>query len=119
VIGAIDSGGRGPHNTVVSRDGNYVFMGPRGSNYLVMADTATNMVIRQIGPVANGVRPFTINSRARLAFITTTGLLGFSVGDINSGRILYTIQVQGFPTTGGAATAPSQSRYRPTKRKYT
>jgi hypothetical protein len=107
VIGSIDSSGRGPHNTVVSRDGDYVFLGPRGSNYLVMADTATNMVIRQIGPVASGVRPFTINSRATLAFITTTGFLGFSVGDINSGRILNTIQVQGFPTTGGAATAPS------------
>jgi DNA-binding beta-propeller fold protein YncE len=107
VIGSIDSSGRGPHNTVVSRDGDYVFMGPRGSNYLVMTDTATNMVIRQIGPVTNGVRPFTINGRATLAFITTTGFLGFAVGDINSGRILDTIQVQGFPTTGGAASAPS------------
>jgi len=107
VIGAIDSGGRGPHNTVVSREGDYVFMGPRASNYLVMADTATSTVIRQIGPVLDGVRPFTINGRGTLAFITTTGCLGFSAGDINSGRILYTVQVQGFPTSGGAASAPS------------
>jgi hypothetical protein len=120
VIGSIDSGGRGPHNTVVSRDGHYVFMGPRGSDYLVMADTPTNTVIRQIGPVANGVRPFTINSHATLAFITTTGSLGFSVGDINRGTILYTIQVQGFPTTGGAATAPSHGiSLSPDERKYT
>ena len=107
VIGAIDSGGRGPHNTVVGRGGTYIFMGPRASNYLVMADAATNAIFRQIGPVLNGVRPFTINGRSSLAFITTTGFLGFYVADTNSGQVLYTVPVTGFPTTGGAASAPS------------
>jgi DNA-binding beta-propeller fold protein YncE len=102
VVGAINSGLLGPHNTVVSCDGRYVFMGPRWSNYLVMADTTTDAVTGQIGPVKNGVRPFTINSSSTLAFNTTTGFLGFSVGDISTGHILYTIQVHGFPRNGGA-----------------
>jgi len=35
------------------------------------------------------------------------GFLGFSVADTDSGKLLYTIQVQRFPKTGGSATAPS------------
>jgi YVTN family beta-propeller protein len=107
VTGSIDSEGRGPHNTVVSPDGARVYLGPRHSNYLVVADTGTNRVIRKIGPVGGvgGVRPFTINGAQSLAFITLSGFLGFQVGDIRTGKILYTVPVQGFATR--AASAPS------------
>jgi hypothetical protein len=66
-------------------------------------------VIRKIGPVGGvgGVRPFTINGAQSLAFITLSGFLGFQVGDISTGRILYTVPVQGFPTRRRAASAPS------------
>lgn len=109
VTASIDSGGSGPHNTVVSPDGARVYLGPRSTNYLVVASTRTNQVIRKIGPVGGvgGIRPFTINFAQSLAFITLSGFLGFQVGDISTGRILYTVQVQGFRTTGGAASAPS------------
>jgi hypothetical protein len=109
VMASIDSGGTGPHNTVVSPDGACVYLGPRYTNYLVVASTTTNHVIRNIGPVGGvgGIRPFTINIAQSLVFITLTGFLGFQVGDISTGRILYTVPVQGFPTTGGAASAPS------------
>lgn len=109
VIGTINSGGSGPHNTVINSGDTHVYMGPRSSNYLVEADTATNQVIKQIGPVGGtgGVRPFTINGSETLAFITLTGYLGFQVGDINTGKILYTVPVQGFSAAGAAASAPS------------
>src|SRR5690348_4254289 len=109
VIGTINSGGSGPHNTVINSADTHVYMGPRSSNYLVEADTATNQVIKQIGPVGGtgGVRPFTINGSETLAFITLTGYLGFQVGDINTGKILYTVPVQGFSAAGAAASAPS------------
>jgi YVTN family beta-propeller protein len=109
VAGSIDSGGRGPHNTVLSPDGACVYMGPRYSNYLVVANTGTNQVIRKIGPVwgAGGVRPFTINGAQSLAFITLSGFLGFQVADIGTGKILYTVPVQGFLTTGRVVSAPS------------
>jgi len=106
VIGTINSGGSGPHNTVINSADTHVYMGPRSSNYLVEADTATNQVIKQIGPVGGtgGVRPFTINGSETLAFITLTGYLGFQVGDINTGKILYTVPVQGFSAAGAAAS---------------
>ena len=105
--GSIDSKGKGPHNTVLNAAGSRVYMGPRFSNYLVIADTSTDTVIRAIGPVKKGVRPFTINKQESLAFITTSGFLGFQVGSVNTGRIIYTVPVRGFPAIKGAASAPS------------
>jgi DNA-binding beta-propeller fold protein YncE len=109
VTASIDSGGIGPHNTVVSPDGSRIYLGPRRTNYLAVASTRTNRVIRKIGPVggAGGVRPFTINGAQNLAFITLSGFLGFQVADISTGGILYTVPVHGFPTRGGAPSAPS------------
>ena len=109
VTTSIDSGGIGPHNTVVSPDGARVYMGPRYTNYLVVASTRTNRVIGRIGPVGGvgGIRPFTINGAQNLAFITLSGFLGFQVGDINTGRILYTVPVKGFRAGGRAASTPS------------
>ena len=109
VTASIDSGGTGPHNTVVSSDGVRVYLGPRYTNYLVVASTRTNQVIRKIGPVggAGGIRPFTINGAQSLVFITLSGFLGFQVGDIRTGKILYTVPVKGFLKTGRAVSAPS------------
>jgi DNA-binding beta-propeller fold protein YncE len=109
VTSSIDSGGMGPHNTIVSRDGARVYLGPRYTNYLVVASTRTRHVIQRIGPVGGvgGVRPFTINGAQNLAFIALSGFLGFQVGDISTGSILYTVPVQGFPTRGARVSAPS------------
>jgi DNA-binding beta-propeller fold protein YncE len=100
--------GTGPHNTLVSLSGKHVYMGGRFSQYLEVADTATNQIIQKIGPVqGDGVRPFTINGQETLAYISTTGFLGFQVGDIATGKILYTIPIQGFSWDGNGASDPS------------
>jgi DNA-binding beta-propeller fold protein YncE len=100
VKGTIDSGGTGPHDTIVTLDGTKVFLGPRHSNYLVLADIATNTILQRIGPVASGVRPFTINGKASIVFINTAGLIGFYVADVSTGAILFTVSPPGFPTVG-------------------
>jgi hypothetical protein len=102
---SIETGGHNPHNTIVSLQGAHVYMGPRLSNYLVEADTSTNHIIRRIGPLKNGVRPFTIKSDESLAFIETSDFLGFQVANINTGQIIDTRSVQGFDhnTKGGFA----------------
>jgi DNA-binding beta-propeller fold protein YncE len=109
VTASIDSGGAGPHNTVSSPDGARVYLGARFSNTLVVASTKTNEIIRRIGPVSGtgGIRPFTINGAQSLAFVTLSGFLGFQVGDIKTGKILYTVPVQGFRTAARPASAPS------------
>ena len=90
-IGSI-RGGDGPHNTVVGLSGRRVYLGPRNSPYLAVASTASDHVIRRIGPLFSGVRPFTINAPETLAYTTATGLLGFQVSSIRTGHVLYTVR---------------------------
>lgn len=102
-------GGTSPHNTIVSPDGSRVYLGPRNGRYLVVASTRTNRVIRRIGPLRSGVRPFTVNGPQTVAYTTATGFLGFQASSIRTGRVLYTVPIRGFswsPATF-APTAPS------------
>jgi DNA-binding beta-propeller fold protein YncE len=95
VLGTI-SGGRGPHNTVMGTSGRWVYLGPRKDNYLYVAGTATNQIVRKVGPLYSGVRPFTINKRETIAYTTATAFLGFQVSSLKTNRVLYTVPVKGF-----------------------
>jgi hypothetical protein len=112
-ITAAIEGGAGPHNTIVSLNGEHVYMGPRKASFLTVAETATNHVIKKIGPLLNGgVRPFTINGKETLAFTTATSYLGFQVSSIATGQVLYTVPVapsSEFPYTPGQSGPSSPS----------
>lgn len=101
------NGGLGPHNTIVSLNGAHVYLGSRNHNYLEVADTATNQVIKTIGPLYSSVRPFTINGSETLAFTTATGFLGFQVSDIRTGQVLFTVPIKSFSWNGRGSSAPS------------
>jgi DNA-binding beta-propeller fold protein YncE len=88
---------KGSHNTIVGLSGERVYMGSVRYPYLAVADTATNEVIREVGPFSAGVRPFTVNGAETLAFVTVNQHLGFEVGDLVSGKKLYTVAVPGYP----------------------
>jgi DNA-binding beta-propeller fold protein YncE len=100
-------GGLGPHNTIVSLNGAHVYLGGRNHNYLEVADRATNQVIKNIGPLYSGVRPFTINGSETIAYTTATGFLGFQVSDIGTGQVLFTVPIKGFSWNGRGPSAPS------------
>ena len=88
--------GPGPHNTIVSADGRLVYLGPRNSRFLYVASVRSGRIVRRIGPLAPGVRPFTVDERRGLAFTTATGRLGFQVSSMRTGRVLYTVRPRGF-----------------------
>lgn len=88
---------KGAHNTVVGLGDKNLYMGSVRYPYLVVADTATNEVVKEIGPFSAGVRPFTVNGRETLAFVNVNNFLGFEVGDITTGEKLYSVRVPGFP----------------------
>ena len=115
VIGTIQ-GGSGAHNTVVSNDGRYVYLGGREYNYLDVYDTA-NGTVRGIGPLVNTVRPFTVNGSNTLAFTTATEFDGFQVSSITTGKVLFTVSFgavpKGFAFTGpshGASLSPDEKQ---------
>jgi DNA-binding beta-propeller fold protein YncE len=83
-------GGKSPHNTVISPDGRYLYMGGRNEDYLWVENTETKAESK-IGPLAGGVRPFTVNGSNTLAFTTATGLDGFQVSSISTGKVLFTV----------------------------
>src|ERR1700730_12946975 len=116
-IATILSGGSAPHNTIVNPSGTRVYMGNRdftgsaGTNDFDIADTATNRVVGRVTPLQSGARPFTINSKETLSFNTVTGFLGFQVGDLSAGRVIYTVAVDGSKipgyTTNTVSSIPS------------
>lgn len=89
--------GAGAHNTILGPDGRYLYLGGVDEPYLEVASTATNQVVRKLGPLNGpGVRPFTINGSQTLAFTTATSFLGFQVSSIATGKVLYTVPIPGF-----------------------
>jgi hypothetical protein len=94
-VGTIKAG-TGPHNTVVSLDGSLVYLGGRDYNYVEVASTRTKWVVQKVGPFKSGIRPFTVNGKNTLVYTSVTGFLGFQVGDITTGKVLYTVPIKGF-----------------------
>lgn len=84
------------HNTIYGESGNYVYMADIGNPWLYIADTKTNALKEKVGPFGSNVRPFTINGKETLTYVTVDSLLGFEVGDIKSGKKLARVTVQGW-----------------------
>jgi DNA-binding beta-propeller fold protein YncE len=97
VTGSINTG-LGPHNAIMGPGGRYVYLGSVDYPYLDVVSTATNRVIRKIGPLhgPGAGRPFTINGSQTLAFNTAASFLGFQVSSIKTGRVLFTVAPPGF-----------------------
>ncbi len=84
------------HNTIYGPAGNLVYLDDLASPWLYIADTKKHELVNKIGPFASNIRPFTINGKETLAFITTDSLLGFEVGDLITGKKLAHIDVEGW-----------------------
>jgi len=88
----------GAHNTIVSLDGRHAYLAGLKSPLLRVTDTKTHEIIREVGPFSSAIRPFTVNGRGTLCFVNVNGLLGFEIGDLETGKKLYRVEVQGFKT---------------------
>lgn len=97
--------GNAAHNTIVGFNGQHVYLGGLNNPTFFIASTATNKITSTIGPLAGGVRPFTINGSESLVFTTHTGLLGFQVSSLKTNKLLYTVPVNGFTAPAGSTSA--------------
>jgi len=86
----------GSHNTIYSADGTHVYLAGLRSPMLSVVDAKTQKVESQVGPFANSIRPFTVNGKNSLVFVNVNGLLGFEVGDLQTGKKLYHVEIEGY-----------------------
>jgi len=90
------SGFKRAHNTLFGPSGNRVYMADIGNPWVYVADTKTNEISRKVGPFSNFVRPFTIDSKEKLVYVTVDSLLGFEAGDLQTGQKLQQVVVEGW-----------------------
>src|SRR6478736_785553 len=86
----------GAHNTVVSRDGERMYLGGLKSPILFVADTKTHEIVQKVGPFAAAIRPFTVNGAATRAYVCVNELLGFEIADLTNAQKLHRVEVQGY-----------------------
>lgn len=85
----------GAHNTVIGLDGKVAYLAGLKSPLLSISDISKNEVVKTVGPFSASVRPFTVNGAQTLAYVNVNELLGFEIGDIRTGKKLYSVAVQG------------------------
>ena len=91
-----------PRATIYARDGRHAFLGAWESSILSVSDTRTHAVVRTVGPFGGAVCPFTVNAKGTLAFANVDGLVGFEVGDLQTGLILDRVAVDGYDKEAAA-----------------
>jgi DNA-binding beta-propeller fold protein YncE len=84
------------HNTIISPDGSEAYLAGLGSPLLTVADVATHTAVRTVGPFSAAIRPFTINGRKTRVYVNVNDLLGFEIGDLQTGKSLQRVEVTGF-----------------------
>jgi len=91
-----------PRQTIYAGDGRHAYLGAWDSPMLSVADTARQAVVRTVGPFGGSVCPFTVNAKNTLAFTNVDGLVGFEVGDLQTGLILDRVAVDGYDKEAAA-----------------
>jgi len=84
------------HNTVYGPDGTQCYLAGLGSPFLTVADTSTHTVHHTVGPFSHSIRPFTVNGKQTRVYVCVNECLGFEIGDIQSGKKLHRVEVEGF-----------------------
>lgn len=85
----------GAHNTICGPSGARAYLAGLKSPLLSVVETETGMV-RTVGPFSASVRPFTIDGREKRCYVNVNDLLGFEIGDIETGQKLGAVEVEGF-----------------------
>ena len=86
----------GAHNTVYGPDGTHAYLAGLRSPYLSVAETASHTIDGTVGPFGAPIRPFTIDGRQRRCYVCINELLGFEIGDLETGAKLARIEIGGF-----------------------
>jgi len=85
-----------PRHTAYSKDGTRAYLAAWDSPLLSVADAARHEIVKTIGPFSASLCPFTVNAKGTMAFANVDGLVGFEVGDLQTGLILDRVAAEGY-----------------------
>lgn len=91
-----------PRDTMYSRDGTHTYLAAWESPMLSVSDAASHKVVKTVGPFSAFLCPFTLNAKGTLAFANVDGLVGFEVGDLQTGLILDRVAAEGYDKDAAA-----------------
>lgn len=107
-----------PHNTWCSKNGKTMYLAALGNEYLYVADVTKHKMVKQIGPFMpnpeepwgwtqkkkgpKGIRPFALSHDEKECYVNLDGILGYEIGDLNSGIRKGRIEVQGYESLRGS-----------------
>jgi DNA-binding beta-propeller fold protein YncE len=94
-----------PRETKYSRDGRSVYLAAWESPVLSVVDAATDEVTRTVGPFSASLCPFTVNGKGTLVYANVDGLVGFEVGDLQTGLVLDRVVADGSSDDGSGRDA--------------
>jgi DNA-binding beta-propeller fold protein YncE len=108
-----------PRDTMYSRDGKHVYLAAWDSPLLSVSDATSHEIVRTVGPFSASLCPFTLNARGTMAFANVDGLVGFEVGDLQTGLILDRVAAEGYDKDAAATyECPSHGiAFRPDERE--
>ena len=92
VLKRIATGGR-PHNTLCSADGKRMYLGPKGSYHVLIADAVEHKLIGEI-PTSDAPRPIVLSPDEKRLYANVDTLIGFEVADIGKRKVIYRVEAE-------------------------
>jgi YVTN family beta-propeller protein len=92
VVTRIATGGR-PHNTLISPDGRRMYLGPKGSYHVLIADVATHKLIGEI-PTSDAPRPLALSHDGKRLYANVDTLIGFEVLDTERRKLVRRVEAE-------------------------
>ncbi len=84
-----------PRHTMYSSDGTRAYLAAWDSPLLSVSDATRHEIVKTVGPFSASLCPFTVNTKGTLVFANVDGLVGFEVGDLQTGLILDRVAAEG------------------------
>jgi DNA-binding beta-propeller fold protein YncE len=123
-----------PHNTWCSNDGSKMYLAALGNENLYVADVKTNKIVKTIGPFqanpeqgwgwvdktyngTKGIRPFAVSNDDKYCYVNMDGVLGYEIGDIETGKRIGRIEVEGYEKKRGGHLTTSHGVNLPLNQK--
>jgi YVTN family beta-propeller protein len=92
VLKKIPTGGR-PHNTLCSADGTRMYLGPKGSYHVLIADATAHKLIGEI-PLSDAPRPIVLSKDEKRLYANVDTLIGFEVADLRSRKVIHRVEAE-------------------------